>query len=300
MFSKAIVRAPSENFADGLTSVDLGVPVFETALVQHRAYCEALVRCGLSLIELEPDPKYPDSTFVEDTAILTEKCAVITRPGAPSRSGEILSMAATLSKYYDKLDAVQPPGTIDGGDVCQIENHFLIGISDRTNEEGARQLSKYLQAAGFTSSHVDIRGINGLLHLKSGISYLGENRVLVTDALAGEKELEGFELVGVARRRRVRSELHSGKRLFVIRCGLSKAAKNARRFGVQDHRSGDVRISKNGWRIKLPVTAILSEQRDRERRSQDKEKGPAEVGKAFIVVRYALTDVRLQLSSHFP
>jgi dimethylargininase len=197
MFSEAIVRAPSENFADGLTSVDLGVPVFETALVQHRAYCEALVRCGLSLIELEPDAEYPDSTFVEDTAILTDKSAVITRPGAPSRGGEILSMTGTISKYYDKLDAVRPPGTIDGGDVCQIENHFLIGISDRTNEEGAAQLSKYLQSAGFTSSHVDIRGTDGLLHLKSGISYLGENRVLVTDALADRNEFEGFELVDV-------------------------------------------------------------------------------------------------------
>ena len=197
MFSKAIVRAPSESFADGLTSVDLGVPVFETALVQHRAYCEALVRCGLRVIELEPDAAYPDSTFVEDTAILTDWCGVITRPGAPSRGGEIVSMTEILAQYYDKLDAVQPPGTIDGGDVCQVENHFLIGISDRTNEEGARQLSSYLQAAGFTSSHVDIRGTDGLLHLKSGVSYLGEKRVLVTDSLAGEKELEGFELVAV-------------------------------------------------------------------------------------------------------
>ena len=197
MFRKALVRAPSENFSDGLTSVDLGVPDFEIALVQHRTYCEALVRCVLSLIELEPDAEYPDSTFVEDTAILTEKCAVITRPGAASRSGEIVSMAETLSQYYDNLDRIQPPGTIDGGDVCQIDNHFLIGISDRTNEEGARQLSAYLEAAGFISSHVDIRGKDGLLHLKSGISYLGENRVLVTHALAGEKQLEGFELVRV-------------------------------------------------------------------------------------------------------
>jgi dimethylargininase len=72
MFNRAIVRAPSENFADGLTSVDLGVPDFDKALVQHRAYCEALVRCGLELTELEPDARYPDSTFVEDTAVLTE------------------------------------------------------------------------------------------------------------------------------------------------------------------------------------------------------------------------------------
>jgi dimethylargininase len=197
MFTKAIVRAPRENFADGLTSVDLGAPVFETALVQHRAYCEALVLCGLNLIQLDPDPKYPDSTFVEDTAILTDRSAVIMQPGAPSRSGEILSMTETLSKHYDKLDRVQPPGTIDGGDVCQIDNHFLIGISERTNEEGSQQLSRYLQASGFTSSHIDIRGIDGLLHLKSGVSYLGENRVMVTDALAGEKQLDGFEIVNV-------------------------------------------------------------------------------------------------------
>jgi dimethylargininase len=197
MFSKAIVRPPYENFADGLTSVDLGVPVFEIALAQHRAYCEALVRCGLSLIEVEPDPQYPDSTFVEDTAILTERCAVITRPGAPSRKGETRSMTETLSRHYDKLDHVQPPGTIDGGDVCQIENHFLIGISDRTNEAGAQQLSEHLEAAGFTSSHINIRGTDGLLHLKSGISYLGDNRVLVTDALVREKRLERYELVRV-------------------------------------------------------------------------------------------------------
>jgi len=197
MFSKAIVRAPCENFADGLTSVDLGVPVFETALAQHRAYCEALVECGLSLIELEPDPAYPDSTFVEDTAILTEKCAVITQPGAPSRKGETRSMTETLARHYDKLEHVQPPGTIDGGDVCQIENHFLIGISDRTNEAGAQQLSEHLAAAGFTSSHIDIRGTDGLLHLKSGISYLGEHWVLVTDALANEKQLAEYELVHV-------------------------------------------------------------------------------------------------------
>lgn len=197
MFTKAIVRAPNENFADGLTSVDLGVPDFETALRQHRAYCEALVRCGVRVIELDPDPDYPDSTFVEDTAILTEKCAVITRPGAPSRSGEIVSMSETLARYYDKLASIQPPGTIDGGDVCQIDDHFLIGISERTNVEGARQLSNYLEAAGFTSSHVDIRETRGLLHLKSGISYLGEGRLLVTDVLAAAQEFDGFELVDV-------------------------------------------------------------------------------------------------------
>jgi dimethylargininase len=197
MFTKAIVRQPNENFADGLTSVDLGVPDFETAVGQHRGYCEALVRCGLEIIALEADAEFPDSVFVEDTAVLMERCAVVTRPGAASRAGETVSMAATLIHYYDRLDRVEAPGTIDGGDVCQIGDHFLIGISDRTNEDGARQLAAYLGAAGYTASRIDIRGMDGLLHLKSGISSLGDGRVLVTDALVGEKALAGYESVRV-------------------------------------------------------------------------------------------------------
>lgn len=197
MFTRAIVRPPSERFADGLTSVDLGVPDLERALVQHRQYCDALVRCGINLIELEADPEFPDSTFVEDTAIVTASCAVITLPGAPSRAGEIVSIAETLSKHYDKIDRVRLPGTIDGGDVCQIGSHFLIGISDRTNEAGAEQLSGFLRAAGFTSSHVDIRGTDGLLHLKSGITYLGDDRLLVADVLLGRPEFDGYEVVRV-------------------------------------------------------------------------------------------------------
>ena len=197
MYSKAIVRPPCENFADGLTSVDLGVPDLENALAQHRAYCDALRRCGLKLIELEPDARFPDSTFVEDTAILTDKCAVTMRPGAESRTGEIDSMAETLSKYYDKLDRIEPPGTIDGGDVCDVGGHFLIGISDRTNEDGARQLASFLSAAGFSSDHVDIRSIDGILHLKSGISYLGDNRMLATTAFADSTHLARYQIVTV-------------------------------------------------------------------------------------------------------
>lgn len=154
-----------------------------------------MARCGLEVIELEADAEFPDSVFVEDTAVLTERCAVVTRPGAASRRGEIVNMAATLAQYYDRLDRVEPPGTIDGGDVCQIGDHFLIGISDRTNEEGARQLIAHLRAAGYTGETIDIRGMDGLLHLKSGITYLGDGRVLVADALAGEKVLAGYELV---------------------------------------------------------------------------------------------------------
>lgn len=196
-FTRAIVCPPAANFADGLTSVSLGVPVFERALEQHGAYCEALQAAGLEVISLEPDAAHPDSTFVEDPAVITPEWAVIAAPGAPSRAGEVVPIAEALSKYYEKIHAIQFPGTLDGGDICQIEDHFLIGISDRTNDEGASQLSRLLAAHGCTSSFVDIRGVKGILHLKSGISYIGDNRLLVIGSLVDRIAPDGLELIVV-------------------------------------------------------------------------------------------------------
>ncbi len=103
MFRNAIVRPPGVNFADGLTTVDLGAPAYERALVQHEQYCAALEQCGLTLTRLETDLRYPDSTFVEDTAILTGQCAIVTRPGAPSRAGEVAAMRESLAQFYPSL-----------------------------------------------------------------------------------------------------------------------------------------------------------------------------------------------------
>lgn len=197
IFSRAIVRPPGRNFADGLTMADLGAPDYETALVQHSAYCEALEQCGLTLVRLAPDNDFPDSTFVEDTAVLTNDVAVITRPGAESRLGETVAIKTELESWYDKLDLVQPPGTIDGGDVCLAGDRFLIGISDRTNLDGAGQLADHFAAAGFSSQFVDITRFPGLLHLKSGISYLGDNRLMVTEPLRNAEFLGGLEPIVV-------------------------------------------------------------------------------------------------------
>jgi dimethylargininase len=88
MYSKAIVRRPGKNFAEGITTSNLGKPDFKKAIEQHSAYCDALTGCGLELIVLEADERYPDGCFVEDTAIVTGEVAVITKPGAASRMGE--------------------------------------------------------------------------------------------------------------------------------------------------------------------------------------------------------------------
>lgn len=202
MPDRAIVRPPGLNFADGITTAGLGVPNYARALEQYEAYCAALERCGLSLIRLEADDRYPDATFVEDTAVLTARGAVLARPGAQSRLDEVKEIRKVLSTFYSKLSSIGAPGTLDGGDICQAENHFFIGISERTNQAGAQLLSQLLESLGYTYSLVDIHNLENpdgspsdILHLKSGLAYLGANRLAVIEALANRAEFSGYNLV---------------------------------------------------------------------------------------------------------
>jgi dimethylargininase len=196
-FRTAIVRPPAASFAEGLTVSGLGPPDLALALRQHARYCEALERCGVEVVSLPPDTLHPDSTFVEDVAVLAPRAAFLTLPGAPSRRGEVAAMIQALASHFPALRTMQEPGTLDGGDVCEAGDHFFIGLSERTNEEGARQLSDFLRGHGFSATTVDIRKTPALLHLKSGIAYLGGNRLALDPELLGRSELDGFEAVPV-------------------------------------------------------------------------------------------------------
>src|SRR5215210_4943079 len=196
-FTHAIVRPPAATFADGLTASNLGPPDLALALKQHEVYCRTLERLGLSLDRLPPDAAFPDSTFVEDAAIVTTKGATLTRPGAPSRAGEVTAMGEALCRWFPQLDRITPPGTLDGGDVCEAGDHFFIGVSHRTNEEGAAQLATWLEARGFSSSVIDIRGLPGMLHHKTGVSWLGGRRMLAWHGIAGHEAFRGWEVVEV-------------------------------------------------------------------------------------------------------
>jgi dimethylargininase len=195
MFKHAIVRPPSRSFACGLTSAHLGAPDLPKALAQHAAYCSALERCGLALIRLAPLDDFPDSTFVEDTAVVTEHCAILTYPGAASRKGEVALNEPTLRSRFERVHCIEPPGTMDGGDVCQAGNHFFIGISERTNKEGARQLAALLAPYGYSCEVIDVRDVPGILHLKTGISWLGDNRITAIDTMADLDAFRDFEIV---------------------------------------------------------------------------------------------------------
>lgn len=192
MTQLAILRRPCARFAEGLTSSDLGPPYLNKALKQHDAYARALHSSGIETLVLEPDDRYPDSCFVEDCAIVAGSTLIWTRPGAVSRQGEVELLRSQLTLDFDS--AAIDAGHVDGGDVCQIEHRFLIGLSDRTDEEGARQLAEILESLGFEAVTVDVCGMPGLLHLKSGLSYLGEGFVLADRALNGHPALQGLDV----------------------------------------------------------------------------------------------------------
>ncbi len=146
---------------------------------------------------LAADERHPDGTFVEDTAVVAAGVAVASRPGAPTRAGEVPALAAALRPFRSDLEAIEAPGTLDGGDVCQVEEHFLIGISERTNQAGATQLAAILERHGYSCSLIDIREHRTLLHLKSGIAYLGEHRFTVSADAPALGALQGYERIVV-------------------------------------------------------------------------------------------------------
>jgi dimethylargininase len=197
-FTRAIVRRPASTFAGGISSaVGGGFPDVVLARAQHERYCEALRQCGLDLTTLPADDLHPDSTFVEDTAVLTSCGAILARPGAPSRMTEASAMLESLHGFFSAVTRIKSPGTLDGGDVCEADGDFLIGLSARTNEEGARQLAAYLSQLGHTSTIVDIRNCPRLLHLKTGLSYLGEGAFIVAAEPTLTRALDRYELLTI-------------------------------------------------------------------------------------------------------
>ncbi|HKP47979.1 MAG TPA: arginine deiminase family protein [Pyrinomonadaceae bacterium] len=235
-FTKAIVRPPAANFSEGLTTAVLGRPNFEIAVAQHDAYCRALQGCGLDLTRLNPDPDYPDSTFVEDAAVLTERTFVIARPGAVSRRGEITAIRATLANLPSSsvsLAAIDAPGTLDGGDVCEAGDQLFIGISERTNEAGAQQLADLLAPFGYRSTFVDIRQTKALLHLKSGLAYLGGNQLVISKALSDREEFVDYELVRVPAGEEYAANCIRVNDVVMIAAGFADFEARLRKLGYQ-------------------------------------------------------------------
>ena len=167
-YTHAIVRYLSDSFSQGVTTAGLGYPNVKKAREQHEKYCKTLEDNGIKLIRLPELEYFPDSVFVEDIAIKVNHTFVIGRAGVQSRRGENTDVVKVLDKRFD-LEFIKFPGTIEGGDVIRIRDHYFIGLSSRTNYHGIIQFINILDKEGFTYSIIPVRNV---LHLKTGISVL--------------------------------------------------------------------------------------------------------------------------------
>jgi dimethylargininase len=193
-FTNAIVRKPCPAMVNGLTTAQLGKPDYKKALDQHSRYVDALKECGLHVTVLDEDNEYPDSTFIEDVALCTPHCAVITNPGAPTRNGEKLGIKPVLKEFYKNFEEIKSPGTLDAGDVMMVDAHFYIGISERTNHDGAEQLITILQKYKMIGSKIPLKK---MLHLKTGLSYLEQNNLLISGEFVSDPAFEKYSKIVV-------------------------------------------------------------------------------------------------------
>lgn len=194
-FNNVIVRRPCRAVCEGITSApELGRPIYEKALAQHDKYIEALKKCGVEVTVLEADERYPDSCFVEDPALITRKCAIITNPGAESRNGEKNEIIGAVKKFFpdDKIEYIKDPGTLEGGDVMMVGDTFYVGLSARTNAEGIKQLGEILNKYGMECIQVPLEKV---LHLKTGVNYIENNNMLVSGEFITKPEFEKYNKI---------------------------------------------------------------------------------------------------------
>ena len=196
MFKNVIAIKPCPSIKEGVTTSSFGKPDYTLALKQHEAYIDALRKCDVEVTLLEANDGYPDSCFVEDVALCTKRNALITRPGVISRCGEaeLPDLRIALEDFYKDLDIIKEPGTVDAGDIMMVGDHFYIGLSGRTNEDGAKQVITLLEKYGFTGSTIELK--EGL-HLKTGLSYIENNNLLVTGGFVNNSAFSSFKRIEI-------------------------------------------------------------------------------------------------------
>jgi dimethylargininase len=164
------------------------------AIRQHSAYCAALREAGITVQVLPAVEHLPDAVFVEDTAVVLDELAVITRPGSRRRREEVATVAAAL-KRYRPLACIEEPGTVDGGDVLTVGRRLFVGLSSRTNEAGYHRLSRAVEMHGYRAVPLKV---DGCLHLKTALCALDEETLLINPYWIDVGKLRGFQLVEVA------------------------------------------------------------------------------------------------------
>ncbi len=192
-FTRAITRAPAPSVVDGLRAVDTGAPDLAAMQAAHATYVATLREAGARVIELPALPDFPDSVFVEDTALCLPQGAVLMRPGAPSRMGEVAAIAPALRAEYDELREIEGPGHVEGGDILVTGREILVGRSARTDARGVAGLGAIVGAWGHRLREVAVPA--GVLHFKTDCALLDAGTILSTARLAASGCFDGYDLI---------------------------------------------------------------------------------------------------------
>jgi dimethylargininase len=227
--TRALVRQPASTLAQGLTTQSrLGLPDQKATLKQHTTYCEALRSCGLDVTILPPDNRFPDGHFVEDAAVVFRDLAFICRSGAPAREPEGREIAEFLKHLHVK--GIQgETGRLDGGDVLFCADRVLIGLSERTNMEGAEQLASSLRDVQ-DGLRVDFVHFRGMLHLKSGLSEIVPGVLVLAPALQMEQDLDFAEILILAPEDTYAANLVRINETLLIAAGFPRVSEIAERY----------------------------------------------------------------------
>lgn len=190
----AITRAISPRFDEcELTHLDRSPIDLELARAQHHAYEQALQSLGVEVCSLPAAGEYPDSVFVEDTALVLDEVALLTRPGADSRKGEVESIARALAPYR-KIIRIEAPGTVDGGDILRLGKNIYVGLTTRSNRSAIEQMQSALTPYGYTVTGVPV---TGCLHLKSAVTQASGDTLLINPAWVDKGYFPGWKFIEV-------------------------------------------------------------------------------------------------------
>ncbi len=222
-FTRAVTRKPSASIINGLRAADIGTPDLAQMLDDHAHYVAVLRETGAEVVELPPLEAYPDAVFVEDTALCLPEGAIMMRPGAPPRAGEVDGMAPVLRAFYDVVLDINGPGFIEGGDILTTPNEILVGRSDRTDAAGVTELQGLVERWGYKVREVFTP--EGVLHFKTDCSLLDGGTILATKRLDASGCFEGYNVIHTADGEEAAANAIRYNQFVLMAAGFPKTAK---------------------------------------------------------------------------
>ncbi len=222
-FRHAITRKPAASITEGLRAIDTGAPDLARMLTAHDAYVATLRETGADVITLPPLPAYPDSVFVEDTALCLPQGAILMRSGAVSRAGEVAEMAPSLRNHYNDVRQIKGPGTIEGRDILVTPKEILVGLSERTNQAGVDELARLVCDWGYKVRAISVPA--GVLHFKTDCSLLDGETILSTPRLAASGCFDDYKVIYTADGEEAAANAIRFNQFVIMAAGFPNTAK---------------------------------------------------------------------------